>query len=145
MAREPQGCTRSSAKRWLIGGVAGLSLVTQLAALGHLVLVRHSTCPEHGELVHGDHATGSHVASAGGQHAASPRAALRAREQTVLDADEHCDVLAHRREYVDLPVFEALASPIATQQPHPRAEPAVLHASAARIYAQAPKTSPPSA
>jgi hypothetical protein len=44
-------------------GVAALCLVAQAATLGHLLLVRHGFCAEHGEATEGGHAevhTGSH-------------------------------------------------------------------------------------
>jgi hypothetical protein len=39
--------------------VGGLLLAVQVLSLGHLLLVHHVTCPEHGEVVHTSHSAGA--------------------------------------------------------------------------------------
>jgi hypothetical protein len=107
-------------------------LAAQAVGLLHVLVVRHATCPSHGELVHG-----------------AAVATSRAPDDTVQapaageDVDDHCLVLANRRRDLALltPVLEALPAP----EVHPRALPPVTAAAlvALPLLRLAPKTSPP--
>jgi len=97
-------------KHWgfrLLGICLSLLLVGgQLAALGHLTLVEHSVCAEHGELTH------AHGARA-------DRASALPSEQTALSrgagsddlGHEHCAFIARAREGLLLPPTTASLAP----------------------------------
>ena len=74
--------------------LAGLFLAGQLSSFTHLLLVRHATCPEHGELVHLEQPTTRLAPRAVDD--AEPYVALAAE---VADHDhDHCLVCSARRE-----------------------------------------------
>jgi hypothetical protein len=111
----------------------------QLAALGHLALVEHSVCPEHGELTHG-HAARDDRASdvSSGQSAVS-----RARTGEDL-GHEHCAFIARTRDALTLASAAASLAPAecsSTTLQAIRAEVYPLGRLAA-LYV-APKQSPP--
>lgn len=126
--------------------VASLVLAGQLGVSAHLALVPHTVCAVHGELVHGELV---HAASALEGHLA-PKASLAPQTQPQVTArpahsghsDEHCSVLAHRREQ---------AAPPARLEPFGEAlAPAAILASAPSVtprlevpFRLAPKQSPP--
>lgn len=135
-ARAPQ------LRRLLAACVAMLCVAVQGASITHLLLTRHAVCLEHGELVHAEDdalAAGALAAPApGGVAIGSARGSAVAEH-----ADEHCAVLATRREYAILSApAQALAAPVAGSDAAlppsdtPRAE------GRAR-YDVAPKQSPP--
>jgi hypothetical protein len=133
----------ASHKHWgfpLLGVWLSLLLVgSQLAALGHLALVEHSVCPEHGELTHG-HAARDDRASevSSGQRAVSPG---RTGEDL---GHEHCAFIARTRDAL------ALASTAASLAP-PESGSTALRALRAECHqlgrlaplCVAPKQSPP--
>lgn len=121
--------------------VASLVLAGQLGVSAHLALVPHTVCAVHGELVHAASALEGHLA---------PTASLAPQTQPQVTArpahsghsDEHCSVLAHRREQ---------AAPPARLEPFGEAfAPAAILASAPSVtprlevpFRLAPKQSPP--
>ena len=120
-----------------------LLLAAQLATLGHLLIVRHTICPEHGEAI----------------HAASPSAqALRASPEGLVSgpalgggatpaehADDHCLARANTRErFALLPIPEAITGALLATATLPSRS-SVAVAPAVAVLLLAPKNSPPSA
>jgi hypothetical protein len=119
---------------------AYLCLATQLVGLLHVLLVRHATCPDHGEIVHGAAPVAAH-ASVLAELAIAPAPA-----DTADDEDEHCLFVAtRRRENAGLaPAAQPVARIEASAATSLRAPPRLLIV-APTLYRIAPKTSPPSA
>jgi hypothetical protein len=118
---------------------AYLCLSAQLVGLVHVLLVRHATCPSHGEVTHGVSASASHGESSSALtvHGAGP---------TIEHRDEHCLLfVARRRDLVALTPTPAaaLAPPPAVTAPAVVGASALLPALA--VLRLAPKTSPPAA
>jgi hypothetical protein len=117
---------------------AYLCLATHLTGVVHVLVVRHSTCPGHGELVH----SGPPVATQ------TPPPAGRAVEGVLAsaeDQDEHCLMLAtRRREMAGLtPASQVLVSPPDGTRFESPPVPEALPPRALLLFA--PKTSPPPA
>jgi hypothetical protein len=114
--------------------LTGLLLAGQLAALAHVVLVTHVTCPEHGDLVHPR------------QGQAATRASAAAWYPTSLGAGEehadHCATALHQGDRLTAtPVPEVRTSASVRALPCPRdttGETPLL-----ALFRLAPKTSPP--
>jgi hypothetical protein len=136
---------RFLAGRFFAGIVALVCLAAQFSSFAHLLLVRHSVCREHGELIHDEP----------GDPSGSPRAALAAPSQKgpALEAaalgkgaheHEHCAALSERRSRV-------ASCPRETRLPAPagREVAVVAVAPESRIFGGiplvllAPKNSPP--
>jgi hypothetical protein len=77
--------------RLLLAIGAYVCLATHLMAMLHVVVVRHGTCPDHGELVHG--AAPVVVAAV----VPTDRTARDATREAAEEPDEHCLLLATRR------------------------------------------------
>jgi len=82
---------RRAALRALGLVLAALLVAGQLAALGHLGLVPHARCAEHGELVHAEPSARKQAAQSNAQNSVAPS------EDEAL-AHEHCDHLGRVRE-----------------------------------------------
>ena len=82
-----------------------LAIVAQIAPSVHLIAVKHTVCPLHGELMHAGSSQASHVESSQKETFSQPE------DLAVDDASEHkhehCTVAAHRRTAVAAPVFAA--------------------------------------
>lgn len=138
--------------------VAWLTLCSYILAIGHYLFVDHVGCAEHGELVHVDHSHGhdhhhddhhhdDHHHDAA-QTAPTPDAESSGAGQSVSPREgddhehDHCLVCADRREVV-------LAAFVLPKVPPPNArqelnfERPLSFVAVRRIYAFAPKTSPP--
>lgn len=86
--------------------VGMIALFLQGSSGGHMLLVEHSHCAEHGELVHGGESH-SHVAA---EHVQADTAAFDAApEASSEEAHEHCSVSSDRRDAI-LAILEATAS-----------------------------------
>ena len=120
----------------LLLAVAGLFL--QSSQGGHMLLVEHTRCAEHGDLVHGE----AHEHGVAGQVSVKGRAFESGPESSVEAAHEHCSHASERRDAVadvsesDLVELRALTH--ATEN-------TALLALSERIplYRTAPKNSPP--
>jgi hypothetical protein len=117
---------------------AYLCLATHLGGVVHVLVVRHATCPGHGELVHG----------APPVAAQTPPPAEKAVEGVLASAeeeDEHCLMLAtRRREMAGLtPAAEALVHAPAVSRFEAPPVPDAQRPRALLLFA--PKTSPPPA
>lgn len=134
---------RHLARATLTALIVPLCVLAQFSGLAHLLLVRHVTCPVHGELMHaGDReaAPFEHVRVAG-----SP-AAVVAGVQSEIDSydDEHCAVVGHRREQA-LPVSSVTHGlQIVVAAASKPAVDAARRCGGLDCYVLAPKTSPPS-
>ena len=115
-----------------------LALVLQGSSGGHMLLVEHSRCVEHGELVHGD----AH------QHEADPN---RQAESAVLhglpdagsnEAHDHCSVLTDRRDAL-LSIAAAGAGIRVSEAQDELSVPSADIAPSTSRLQLAPKTSPP--
>jgi hypothetical protein len=71
---------------------AYLCLATHLAGIVHVLVVRHATCPSHGEMVHGAAPVASHVVPVGEDVTA--KGVLPEAEE---EGDDHCLFVATRR------------------------------------------------
>jgi len=115
-----------------------LVLVLQGASGGHMLLVEHSRCAEHGELVHGE----AHQHDAV-QDRQAESAALRGSPDASSDeAHDHCSVLTDRRD-----AFVSIADAgdgiqASESQAELRHFDADIATSTSRLQL-APKTSPP--
>lgn len=116
-----------------------LALLLQGSSGGHMLLVEHTRCAEHGDLVHGDEAHRHAAAEPGETH----ELALEAYPtEGSSEAHGHCALCADRR---DAPAVVSEATLIASV---PRAlEPALARVatpgSSTQRFRLAPKNSPP--
>lgn len=72
-----------------------LALVLQSSTGGHMLLVEHTRCAEHGELVHGGEA---HHDAAGGDAHNGSAAAQGAADARGDEAHHHCSLWSDRRD-----------------------------------------------
>src|SRR4051794_14049078 len=108
--------------RGLAAFAAYLCLATQLVGLLHVLLVRHATCPDHGEIVHG-------AAPVAAQASVAPDPVVApASAETSDDEDEHCLFVAtRRRENAGLaPLAQPVDRPEAAATTAERAPPPVV-------------------
>jgi hypothetical protein len=116
---------------------AYLCLGAQLLGLVHVLVVRHATCPTHGEVTHGLAAE----PSSGDQPLADT---IRGAPGPALEhRDEHCLLaIARRREMAGLsPIAHAAVAPLPSTAPAiAGARPLITVLAVLRL---APKTSPP--
>jgi len=121
-----------------------LLLAAQLLTLGHLLVVRHTICPEHGEAIHS--ASSSQVqAMRPGHQSAAADPALDSGATPAEHAHDHCLARANTRErFALLPVPELVPGPLLAAATPP--SPSVVGAAPAlALLRVAPKNSPPSA
>ncbi len=130
----------STARRPVLA-IALLALSTQVASVGHLLLVRHTMCPEHGELVESA-ASGGPAARAAAVARRSASSAIRADAVALEEHGHvHCALAANRRA-AHTPA--ALASVKMPPSPAPAAPACALARPLLQaIYVLAPKASPP--
>jgi hypothetical protein len=117
---------------------AYLCLATHLAGILHVLVVRHATCPGHGEMVHGGAPVAVHTLPPPAGKAVQGVPAEAGEEQ-----DEHCLLLAtRRREMAGLsPASQELVhAPAVTRLEAP---PVLAAVSPRALLLFAPKTSPP--
>ena len=133
----PRQWPRSRLLAWPLVVVCGLAY---LGSLAHFFLVRHRTCLEHGEVVHGAGAE-ARVSAVGLEPSEGVRIARADAAVAVDEADAHCGQVLLRRS-VSLPgvTWEAGPAPV-DRATGPRA-PGVGVEPVARLRL-APKNSPP--
>jgi len=134
----PSDRKASRAFRLGVGALASILACSQLGGAAHFLLVRHETCPEHGELLHSQVRSATH-------HAVSGRApgVSNSEEGTGALEHEHCSVFHHQRaRAVETPASRpvALLAPAAPSAV-PVSRPVTF---AIALYLVAPKNSPPS-
>jgi hypothetical protein len=144
MARRTRPSSTAALVRALSLVVAGLCVLAQLAGAGHFLLVSHTVCLEHGELIHG--AAHHEVTPV---KAETQRSALEAADDADDDhGHDHCVLPSHKSDADAV----ARATRVATARPTapvlelvvPEARAAVVPPRA-RILLVAPKSSPPAA
>jgi hypothetical protein len=118
---------------------AYLCLATHLAGIVHVLVVRHATCPGHGEMIHGG------APAAAQTPPPAEKVARGVLPESAEEVDDHCLMMATRRRematlapapqgLVEAPAVARLeALPVPTSFP------------ARTLLLLAPKTSPPSA
>jgi hypothetical protein len=132
--------------RYLAACVAALCLVAQFSSFAHMLLVRHATCPDHGELIHANEEGGSASIERGQLANASEEQvpAFEARRDAASEhGHDHCAVLANRRDSTTLTAAQSpvLIGPpgLSGIQDHQEDLRPVSFA----LYLLAPKNSPP--
>jgi hypothetical protein len=119
-----------------------LLLAAQLVALGHLLVVRHTICPEHGEAIHSE--SPSEAQTLGSSHeatAADPT--LGAGAPTAEHTHDHCLALANTRErFAPLPAPDVMPGPLLVAATLPSLA-IIGGAPAVALLRLAPKNSPP--
>jgi hypothetical protein len=129
-----------ASKPWLRASVAVACVLAQLAGVAHLLLVRHATCAEHGEIVHLDATHGD-----AGEDAPTGHAALRAADGLgEAHEHDHCVVASGRRAVAGKHDETRGVQPPDPPSLHPqRVDRSVSTPSALAVYLVAPKCSPP--
>jgi hypothetical protein len=120
----------------VVVALAFVLLVGQASGFTHFALVRHATCPEHGELIH-------QPEGAPLRDAPSDAPSLRDATDDSPDGHEHCLFSCIRRERATLAELEP-----AIRQLAPTADATVRERRAPRpasvaLFLLAPKNSPP--
>lgn len=104
-----------------------------------MLLVEHTRCAEHGELVHtGD----AHGHEPGEQATGKPAGVHRRSEDRSAEAHEHCALSTDRRDAL-ASADGARVSPVPSRDASERLLLAPLHADESGRFRVAPKTSPP--
>jgi len=115
-----------------------LALLLQGSSGGHMLLVEHSRCAEHGELVHG----GGHPHEAGQDRHAESAVLHGVPDAGSDEAHDHCTVLTDRRDALDLFGCADAGIRVAEAQDGLSVHGAHIAPSTSRLQL-APKTSPP--
>ena len=119
-------------------------LAAQLVTLGHLLIVRHSICPEHGEAIHSGLAGQARALAPAHQGRASDPV-LVSETPTAEHAHDHCLARANTRERFALtPVLDSTPGSLPVVATLPLLS-AVGAAPAVAVLRLAPKNSPPRA
>lgn len=118
--------------------MALLALVLQGSSGGHMLLVEHSRCAAHGELVHGD----AHQHEAGQDRHAEAAVLHGAPNPGSDEAHDHCSVLTDRRDAVVLTGCADAGIRVAEAQDKLSVLDRLIAPSTTRLRL-APKTSPP--
>jgi len=130
------------ARRARMRATSTLLLAAQLITLGHLLIVRHTICPEHGEAIHSESLSHAQATSPSDESAAAG-AALGSGAPPTEHAHDHCLARANPRER-----FALLRAPHVLADPPPPTAillslSAVSMAPAVAALLIAPKNSPP--
>lgn len=140
---------RSSVTRCLMVWVALISLLPMLSTYVHLLLVQHSTCPEHGEIIDqpagqpAGQPTSAEPSTLAQRQAAPAQSAWHSAESTDEHRHAHCTfVLSRRQVFVACVAISAyLAPPL--EHPAPPAVQAERPPTRIAVLRLAPKQSPP--
>ena len=129
-------------RRASLRATSTLLLAAQLATLGHLSIVRHTICREHGEAIHsGSPSQAQAMRSTQAGALADP--ALRGGGQPAAHSHDHCLAQAKTRErFALLPAPDAKPDPLLLAAILPSLS-AVGAAPAVAVLRLAPKNSPP--
>lgn len=140
---ESVGMRRRRSVRYAAAALAALCLLGPILDYTHMLVVRHATCPEHGELIHVDEAG----TSAGGHgdevRPGSPTVALQSSQDAESHQHDHCVVVLCRKVQAPLgSVAGAVLAPPLAASLQSIDQDAVARSPIA-IYLLAPKNSPP--
>jgi hypothetical protein len=133
---------QSNTRGVLASALVPLLIAAHLSSFAHMVLVQHSACPEHGELVH--HADpAENVAPAPRPDTVTPTVAVANALAETEASHDHCLVLANRREEkmfvaTSVALGNIIALPMSVGDMETTPFP-----STSRLYRLAPKNSPP--
>ncbi|MBW1757518.1 MAG: hypothetical protein JRJ80_15265 [Deltaproteobacteria bacterium] len=116
-----------------------LALFLQGSSSGHMVLVEHARCAEHGELVHADDA--HHHVARGHAHAESA-AVHGAPDEGSDETHDHCALSVDRRDAI-VSICAPKVSTYALAVPHAFAPSDAPLATRTARFRIAPKNSPP--
>lgn len=131
---------RSAQRQIFSIALAALFVAAQLSSFTHELLVRHVTCPEHGELIHADEATASLPVSSDD----APALAYRATSVEVSGhGHEHCSVCTARREQLFIAAPSAPLVSAATLKEVVGVERGNCLPAPVALLRLAPKSSPP--
>ena len=132
------------ARRASLRATSTLLLAAQLLTLGHLLIVRHTICPEHGEAIHSG--SPSETQALRPSHEGATNApALDGGAAPAEHAHDHCLAQANTRErFALLPSADLTTGPLLLAPPRPSLA-AVAATPAVAVLRLAPKNSPPSA
>jgi hypothetical protein len=122
--------------------VLALALVLvagQVADSSHYLLVKHSTCPEHGEIVHGAEAAHGAVAGVEGQTPATPADS----DSNDVEGHGHCASSTLRREQAKLGEPDLAAQVAIAPAGTALAEARAPLPPRTALFLLAPKNSPP--
>jgi hypothetical protein len=120
-----------------------LLLAAQFLTLGHLLIVRHTICPEHGEAIHSN-ALNQAPAMRPTHEGAAANPALGGGAPPAEHAHDHCLARANTRErFALLPAPDSAPGPLLAATTLPLLA-AVGAAPAVAVLRLAPKNSPPS-
>ena len=130
------------ARRAGMRSTSTLLLAAQLATLGHLLIVRHTLCREHGEAIHSGSPRQAQAMRPTHEGAlADP--ALRGGGQPAVHSHDHCLAQANTRErFALLPAPDSMPGPLLVAATPPSLS-AVGTAPAVAVFLLAPKNSPP--
>ncbi len=117
--------------------LSGLVLVGQLSTLFHLALVRHVTCPQHGELVH---ATDDAAAISGARAGLQIRAVPPSVDH---HGHDHCLISTSRREDSVGPAAARVFVPAAAAVSAVSRQDPAQSSRGVALLRLAPKSSPP--
>ena len=132
------------ARRASMRATSTLLLAAQLVALGHLLVVRHTICPEHGEAIHSESPSDAQTLGSSHEGAAADRT-FGAGATTAEHTHDHCLAMANTRErFVPLPTPDVMPGPLLVAATLPSLATASV-APAVALLLLAPKNSPPSA
>lgn len=121
------------------GLIGVIALLLQGSEGGHMLLVEHTRCAEHGELVH---ASDGHEHGSVDEAAAAHAAFVSATEPGDEAGHGHCSHVSERRDAAtDVPSPDVVALP--SVHPIPALREASAFPTLARLYRTAPKNSPP--
>ena len=121
-----------------------LLLVAHFMALGHLLIGRHTICPEHGEAIHSESPSDAQAPGSSHEGASADRT-LGAGAPPAAHAHDHCLACTNTRErFALLPALDSMRGVlfVVTTRPSPAT---VDAAPAVAVLLLAPKNSPPSA
>jgi hypothetical protein len=139
------GATSGRSPRAGLRATSTLLLAAQLLALGHLLIVHHTVCAEHGEAIHAGLPSQAQALPARPQRAAGDVGLTADGRPPAEDAHDHCLTRANTRErFALLPFLDVTPGPLllAARLPSPAA---VTVVPALAVLRLAPKNSPPSA
>ena len=119
-----------------------LLLGAQLVALGHLLVVRHTICPEHGEAIHSE-SPGEAQTLDSSHESTTAEPALGPTTPSAEHAHDHCLALTNTRErFAPLPAPDVMPGPLPAAADLPSLGPVGV-APAVAVLLLAPKNSPP--
>ena len=134
---------KRSVTRCLMVWVALISLLPMLSSYVHLLLVQHSTCPEHGEIIDQPAGPPAHADSLVGQ-AAPAQPAWQSAESADEHRHAHCAfVLSRRQVFTASVAISAYLAPPPIEHPAPLAQKDVRPVTRIAVLRLAPKQSPP--